>query len=329
MTAASRPLAVVVMAAGMGTRMKSTTPKPLHAIAGRSILEHVLGAVSGLDPTRVLVVVGHGREAVTATVERFRTDPRQSRTVNVTCVVQHEQLGTGHAVQTALDALEDPENYDVMVVAGDTPLLTTELLGGLLAQHRADDVAATVLAAELSDPTGYGRIVEGSRKSDGRRHVVAIVEHRDATDDQRQIRLVNTSIFCFAGAMLHATLSRLDRNNTQGEMYLTDVVHLLVEGRHVVGLALAESAEEVAGINDRAELAQAAAALRARINRRWMLAGVTMVDPTSVYLDVDVELASDVTLWPGVVLTGNSLVGEGVEVPPGFVGHDVTLTSQH
>ena len=325
--ATPRPLAVVVMAAGMGTRMKSSIPKPLHKVAGLTILEHVLRAVSALDPAQILVVVGHGREAVVATLESFDSDERFWPNGTVRPVVQHEQLGTGHAVQTALDALDEPENYDVMVLAGDTPLLTSPLLRGMLDQHRHDGWAATVLGAVLDNPTGYGRLVEGAPKPGGRRHVLRIVEHRDATEEQREIQLVNTSIFCFDGEMLHATLSRLDRNNTQGELYLTDVVELLSNSGHVVGLAVTESAEEVAGVNDRAELAAANAAFRARINRQWMLAGVTMIDPAATYLDVDVQLAPDVTVWPGVVLTGRSTVGSGAQLPPGLVGHDLDISS--
>ena len=301
--------------------MKSDLPKPLHRIAGLSILEHVLRAVAGLEPDRVIAVVGFGHEQVRATLASFDSGSG----FVVEAVHQAEQLGTGHAVQTALAVIDDPESYDVMILAGDTPLLTTEVLADLLAQHRASDSAATVLAAEVDDPTGYGRVVEPKPGPGGRRSVARIVEHADATAEQRKIKWINTSIYCFAGEMLDASLSRLQRSNVQGELYLTDVVGLLVEGGHVVGLAEAAVADDVAGVNDRVELARAARALRERINKAWMVEGATMVDPATVYLDVDVVIGRDVVLGPGVVLTGKSTVADGTVVGAGFVGHNVDL----
>ncbi|NHC15340.1 bifunctional UDP-N-acetylglucosamine diphosphorylase/glucosamine-1-phosphate N-acetyltransferase GlmU [Motilibacter deserti] len=298
--------AVVVLAAGEGTRMKSRTPKVLHAVAGRSLLGHVLAAAGELSPERVVVVVGAGRDHVVAHLSAIEPD--------AVPVVQERQGGTGHAVRTALEAM--PELTGTLVVAaGDTPLLTPATLRALVEGHRTAGASATVLTALLEDPTGYGRVLR-----DATGGVAAIVEHRDATPEERAVREINSGIYVFAVEQLRAALGRLTTDNAQGEEYLTDVLAILREQGRPVAAVTAPDALDVAGVNDRAQLAQAGAALRDRLLLHWMRAGVTVVDPLTTWVDADVALAPDVTLLPGVRLHGGTTVAAGA-----VVGPDTTL----
>ena len=305
-----RPAAVVVLAAGEGTRMRSATPKVLHTLAGRSMLAHALAAARALDPERVTVVVRAGRDLV---VDHLRqVDPE------AIVADQDDVPGTGRAVQVALAALDEraPVTGAVVVMAGDVPLLDAGTLGELLAAHVADANAVTLLSTEVLDPTGYGRIVRGP---DG--GVVAIVEERDADDEQRAIREVNTSTYVFDADVLRARLSRLGRDNAQGEVLLTDVVALAhADGLRVHAL-LTDDPGSVEGVNDRVQLAAIRAELNRRILEEWMRAGVTVVDPATTWVDVDVELAQDVTLLPGTQLHGATVVAGGATIGP-----DTTLT---
>ena len=304
-----RPLSAVVMAAGHGTRMRSARPKPLHRLCGRPMILHVLDALAELPVTRVVVVVGHRAEWVTKTLIEH-APPGMA----IEFVEQVEQRGTGDAMSVALTGLpdeEDGEDGDVVVLPGDTPLLRPGTLARLVRAHRATDDAATLLTAVLDDPTGYGRVVRGRDDA-----VARVVEDADATDEQRLVAEVNTSMYCFKRSVLAPSLRRLSPSNAQGEYYLTDVVEVLYEAGHRVGSVVVEDTMEVAGVNDRAQLAVAEAELRDRINERWMRRGVTMWDPVTTYIDVDVTLGTDVVLLPGVILQGACTVGEHAELGP-------------
>ncbi|MEU9028729.1 bifunctional UDP-N-acetylglucosamine diphosphorylase/glucosamine-1-phosphate N-acetyltransferase GlmU [Streptomyces sp. NPDC048383] len=301
---ATRPAAVVVLAAGEGTRMKSATPKVLHEISGRSLVGHVVAASRELDPTHLVVVVGHAREQVTAHLAAIDADVRTA--------VQYEQNGTGHAVRMALEELGGPVAGTVVVVCGDTPLLTGKTLGALVATHEADGNAVTVLTAEVPDSTGYGRIVRDAASG----AVTAIVEHKDATDAQRAIREINSGVFAFDGSLLSDALGKVRTDNSQGEEYLTDVLGILREAGHRVGAAVGADHRQILGINNRVQLAEARALLNARLLERAMLAGVTVVDPASTFVDVTVTFGQDALIHPGTQLLGNTHVAEGAEVGP-------------
>ena len=301
------PLHAIVLAAGEGTRMRSERPKPLHRLAGRPMVLHVLDALAELELDRVVVVVGHGAEWVTKTL----ADQAPDR-LKIEFVDQIVQRGTGDATAVALSGLpEDDEDADVVVLPGDTPLLRPATLAALVRRHRATDAAATLLTAVLDSPSGYGRVVRSSGDQ-----VVRIVEEADATDEEREICEVNTSIYCFRRALLPPALRRLSPSNAQGEYYLTDVVDVLSGAGYSVQSMVVEDPVETAGVNDRAQLAAAEAEIRDRINERWMRRGVTMWDPERTYVDTTVELSPDVALWPGVVLRGTCVVGRGAEIGP-------------
>jgi bifunctional UDP-N-acetylglucosamine pyrophosphorylase/glucosamine-1-phosphate N-acetyltransferase len=304
----SRPSAVVILAAGEGTRMKSATPKVLHSIAGRSLLGHVIEAASTLEPHHLVVVVGHGRDEVRAHVEEIAPW--------AITIVQEEQNGTGHAVRIALAGLAErgiaTSQGPVVVLTGDTPLLSGRTLVGLLLEHESTTATATVLTARLADPTGYGRIV---RDSDG--SVLAIVEHKDATDEQRRIDEINSGMYAFAAERLSSCLGRITTDNVQGEEYLTDVVGLMHADGDVVSASLCADPDEILGVNDRVQLAQAAALMRDRINESWMRQGVSILDPGSTWLDVDVDLQADVVIRPQVSMRGPTSVAAGAVVGPG------------
>jgi bifunctional UDP-N-acetylglucosamine pyrophosphorylase/glucosamine-1-phosphate N-acetyltransferase len=306
---ARRPLWVVVMAAGEGTRMKSERPKPLHVLCGRPMLMHILDALSELAIDRVVVVVGHGAERVTKTL--LEQGPP---TLAIDFVEQHVQRGTGDATGIAMTALPDDEaldDGDVIVLPGDTPLLRASTLARLVQAHRAGEAAATLLTARLADPTGYGRVIRGRDDE-----VVRVVEQGDATSSEREVDEVNTSIYCFRRSVLAPALRRLSPDNEQGEYYLTDVVEVLRDAGYGVSSVLAEDAGEITGVNDRVQLAAAEAELRRRTNARWMQQGVTMLDPDRTYVDAEVTLHADVTLFPGTMLHGRTIVGAGARIGP-------------
>ncbi|MGV9244556.1 bifunctional UDP-N-acetylglucosamine diphosphorylase/glucosamine-1-phosphate N-acetyltransferase GlmU [Streptomyces sp. NPDC003710] len=300
---AIRPAAVVVLAAGEGTRMKSATPKVLHDICGRSLVGHVLAAARELKPENLVVVVGHAREKVGAHLAEI--DP------GVRTAVQAEQNGTGHAVRMALEELGGSVDGTVVVVCGDTPLLTGETLRRLAGTHHEDGNAVTVLTAEVPDATGYGRIVR-----DGTGAVTAIVEHKDASDAQRAIREINSGVFAFDGQLLAEALKKVRTDNSQGEEYLTDVLGILRSAGHRVGASVAGDHREIAGINNRVQLSEARRILNDRLLTEAMLAGVTIVDPATTWVDVTVTFEQDAVVQPGTQLTGATHIGEGAEVGP-------------
>ncbi|MFI7414968.1 bifunctional UDP-N-acetylglucosamine diphosphorylase/glucosamine-1-phosphate N-acetyltransferase GlmU [Streptomyces sp. NPDC049627] len=301
---AIRPAAVVVLAAGEGTRMKSATPKVLHELCGRSLVGHVLAAARELQPENLVVVVGHAREKVTAHLAEI--DP------GVRTAIQAEQNGTGHAVRMALEELGGTVDGTVVVVCGDTPLLTGETLTRLAATHSADGNAVTVLTAEVPDATGYGRIVRDGVSG----AVTAIVEHKDASESQRAIREINSGVFAFDGQLLADALGKVRTDNSQGEEYLTDVLGILREAGHRVGASVAGDHREIAGINNRVQLAEARRILNDRLLTRAMLDGVTVVDPASTWIDVTVTFEQDAVVHPGTQLQGSTHIGEGAEVGP-------------
>ncbi|WP_078516699.1 bifunctional UDP-N-acetylglucosamine diphosphorylase/glucosamine-1-phosphate N-acetyltransferase GlmU [Streptomyces sp. HGB0020] len=301
---AIRPAAVVVLAAGEGTRMKSATPKVLHEICGRSLVGHVLAAARELEPENLVVVVGHAREKVGAHLAEI--DPA------VRTAVQAEQNGTGHAVRIALEELGGSVDGTVVVVCGDTPLLTGETLRGLAATHASDGNAVTVLTAEVPDATGYGRIVRDENTG----AVTKIVEHKDATEAQHAIREINSGVFAFDGQLLADALKKIRTDNSQGEEYLTDVLGILREAGHRVGASVAGDHHEIAGINNRVQLSDARRILNDRLLTAAMLAGVTVVDPATTWVDVTVTFEQDAIVHPGTQLHGSTHLGEGAEVGP-------------
>ncbi|MET8112911.1 bifunctional UDP-N-acetylglucosamine diphosphorylase/glucosamine-1-phosphate N-acetyltransferase GlmU [Streptomyces prasinus] len=301
---ANRPAAVVVLAAGEGTRMKSATPKVLHDLCGRSLVGHVLAASGELEPENLVVVVGHAREQVAAHLAGIAPGARTA--------VQAEQNGTGHAVRMGLEELGGSVDGTVVVVCGDTPLLTGETLRRLSATHSADGNAVTVLTAEVPDATGYGRIVRDEASG----AVTAIVEHKDASDGQRAIREINSGVFAFDGRLLAEALKRVRTDNSQGEEYLTDVLGILREAGHRVGASVAGDHREIAGINNRVQLSQARRILNDRLLKAAMLSGVTVIDPATTWVDVSVTFEQDVVVHPGTQLHGSTHLAEGCEVGP-------------
>jgi len=299
---------VIILAAGEGTRMKSSRPKVLHSIAGRSLLQHVVSAAAEIEPAHVMVVVGHGRDEVIAHLDEVAPW--------VDTVVQQVQAGTGHAVRVALEALIDGSHLDteapVIVLSGDTPLLTGRTVAQLLSTHQAAAATATLLSARLADPSGYGRVVR-----DASGEIIAITEHKDANPATLAIDEINAGMYVFAGRPLMRALANITTANAQGEEYLTDVLALLsAEDERLVAWLVPDSSE-ILGVNDRVQLAGAAGLMQQRINDQWMRAGVAILDPGSVWIDVDVDLAADVVLMPQTHLVGPTTIATGARIGPG------------
>jgi bifunctional UDP-N-acetylglucosamine pyrophosphorylase/glucosamine-1-phosphate N-acetyltransferase len=292
---------VIVLAAGEGTRMKSSTPKVLHQIAGRSILAHVLGAISKLDSKEVRVVVGSGKDEV---IKELASIAPTSKSI-----YQEVRGGTGHATKLALEGAA--KSGQVLICAGDTPLLTGITLNELVTAHRASSAAATVLTTELPDPYGYGRILY-----DKAGELESIVEERDASEAIREISEINSGVYVFDLESLIAALAKLSKSNSQGEEYLTDVISILKGEGKKISTHLAPDFVEILGINDRSQLADVASLMRDRINDSLMRSGVTMTDPASVWIDLDVEIESDVRIEPGVAIHGKSKIASGAVIGP-------------
>lgn len=319
----SEQLTVVVLAAGGGTRMKSKTMKVLHPIAGRSMIGHVLHAVHALEPSRVVTVVGTQREEVSAHIGETWPD--------VHFAVQETQEGTGHAVRVAWESLPAEARTGTVVIAyGDTPLLEGESLRAFVAAHRSSSAAVSILSGIVADPFGYGRVV---RDPDGM--VSAIVEEKDADPDQAAIDEINSGILAFDADFLDAALPRIGNENAKGEYYLTDTIAIArAEGREVAAFPL-EDVLQTEGANDRVQLAALGKEMNRRILRRWMRAGVTVVDPDTTWVDVGVSLGPDVTLLPGVQLHGATSIAEDAVIGPDCtlrdveVGAGATVTRAH
>ena len=294
--------------------MRSATPKVLHEVGGRTLLGHVMAAVAEIDPEHTIVVVGHEREQVLA---HLATIAPQALTV-----VQERQDGTGHAMRIALDGLSAAGvtldgSGPVLVLAGDTPLLTAETLRTVLHEHATEGAVSTVLTAVLADPRGYGRVLRDPLS----RHVLGIVEHKDADDTQRAVTEINSGVYAFEAAALREALGRLGTDNAQGEEYLTDVLGLQVADGLTVAAVAADDPEEILGVNDRIQLAHCGALLRDRINARWMLAGVTIVDPVTTWIDADVVLEPDCVIERNTGLHGATRIAARA-----VIGPDTSLT---
>jgi len=296
-------LAVVILAAGQGTRMKSATPKLLHPLAGVPIVSHVLATARALDAAHVIAVVRHERDRLAEVIE--------TELPTAMIVDQDEVPGTGRAVEQAVAALPDDFDGDVLVLNGDVPLLNAKTLASLLERHRGHTANATLLTAVLADPTGYGRVL---RLEDGA--VDRIVEHKDATDEQLTVPEINAGVYVFGVNELRDHLAALSLDNAQGEKYLTDMVTVLRGAGSEVSAVPVSEAWIVEGINDRAQLSAAAARLNALIVRGWQLAGVTVQDPGSTWIDLTVTLAPDVTVLPGTQLRGATTVSTGATIGP-------------
>lgn len=309
-----RPSVVVVLAAGEGTRMRSRTPKVLHPVLDRPLLGHVLAATEALAPAQTVVVVGHGRDKVGAYLHEHHPD--------VATAVQDEQRGTGHAVRVALTGRSLADG-PVLVLAGDAPLITAETLRALLAAHTGERAAATVLSAHVEDPTGYGRIVRDASGA-----LAGIVEDKDADEGQRSVREINSGVYAFAAAALVGALARLGTDNAAGEEYLTDVLALLRADGQGVGAVAAAGADEVLGVNDRAQLADVRRRLRDRVLLAWMRAGVSVVDPATTWVGVDVELEPDVVVHPNTHLEGRTHVAACAEIGPDTTLRDVEVGAE-
>jgi len=303
----TRPLAVVVLAAGQGTRMKSSTPKVLHRLAGLPLVQHVLESAGGLRPDHLVAVVRHERDRVVASV--LETTPE------AVVVDQDDVPGTGRAVEQAVQALPAGFDGDVVVVSADVPFIDHRTLGELLEQHRASGSGATLLSAVVPDPTGYGRVV---RHADG--SVEAIVEHKDASEAQRAIAEINSGTYAFTVAALRAHLPGIGSANAQGEKYVTDVVGLITASGDRVGALAVDEAWRIEGINDRVQLAAAARRLNDRIVQHWQREGVTVTDPQTVWIDRDVSIGQDAEILPGTQLRGATSIASGA-----VVGPDTTL----
>ncbi len=290
--------------------MRSARPKPLHLLCGREMVLYVLDALADCRLDRAVMVVGHGAERITKRLQEERSD------LIVDFVEQTVQRGTGDATSVGLTAFPDLldvdlDGGDALVMAADTPLLRPATIAEVVRAHQSSEAACTILTALVPDPSGYGRVVRGP---DG--EVVRIVEEADASRDEKAIGEVNTAIYCFRRGLLAPALRRLLPENARGEYYLTDVVEVLTEAGYRVDALTVDDHLEVHGVNDRAQLALAETELRRRTNQRWMEAGVTMVDPARTYIDVTVELAIDVTILPGTLLAGRTVIGQRCELGP-------------
>ncbi|MEQ7849483.1 bifunctional UDP-N-acetylglucosamine diphosphorylase/glucosamine-1-phosphate N-acetyltransferase GlmU [Nocardioides kribbensis] len=310
MEAPLNDVTVIVLAAGGGTRMRSKTMKVLHPIGGRSMIGHVLAAVGALEPRQVVAVVGHQREQVGPHITSIHP--------SAVLAVQEEQHGTGHAVRVAVDALVAAQarpQGTVLVAYGDTPLLSGESLRRFAADHEAAQRAVSILSGLVPDPFGYGRVVR-----DALGDVVAVVEEKDATPEQREIGEINSGIMAFDGDFLVEALPRLRNDNAKGEYYLTDLVQIARDGGMMVGAYAIDDVRQTEGANDRVQLAALGRELNRRIVERWMREGVTVMDPETTWIDADVMLEPDVTILPGTQLLGATVVAEDA-----VVGPDTTL----
>ena len=310
-------IAVVVLAAGAGSRMKSTTPKILHTLAGRSLVGHALHGAAGLDPQHLVAVVSHERELVSAAIGEIAGQLG----VSVAIADQPEPRGTGDAARVGLDRLPADFTGTVVVTAADVPLLDADTLRAIIDAHTADGGAAVTLTSFVADdPTGYGRIVRSPAGA-----AEAIVEHKDATADQRAITEVNAGVYAFDAALLRDALAQVSTDNAQGEFYLTDVIEIARKAGRTVRAHIVDDPYLVAGCNDRAQLSDLAAELNRRIVRGHQLAGVTVVDPATTWIDVEVTIEADVTIEPGTQLRGHTTIAGGAVVGPDSTLTDVTI----
>jgi len=308
---ASGPAAVIILAAGEGTRMKTRTPKVLHVVCGRTMLGHVLATARELAPQRLIVVTGQARGQVAGQLAEHAPD--------ASVVVQERRGGTGHAVRTVIESVGMIAGT-IVVTYADTPLLRSQTLAGLVAAHDAAGAAVTVLTAIVDDPAGYGRIVR-----DPAGGFAGIVEDSDATAGQRAIREINSGVYAFDGDLLADVVKRVPTDNAKGEEYLTDAVAILRGDGHPVATAACPDPDEILGVNDQSQLAWARRVLNERVLQRWMGAGVTIHDPASTWIDVGVRLGADTEIGPGTQLEGGTVVAAGVRIGPGCLLRDTSV----
>ncbi len=305
---------VVILAAGLGTRMKSGVAKALHPLADRPLVQHVLSAAAAVEPGKIVLVIGHQADKVRKAVEEYKPE----------FVLQHEQLGTGHAVREAKKSITAAPG-PVLILCADTPLLGGGTLKSLVELHRKSHAAVSLITAEVKDPFGYGRVVRG------RPGVMRIIEEKDATAAQKKIREINAGIYCFEKKFLLESLDGLGNDNAQGEYYLPDTVALARKKKRAVSAFVCDNVDEVLGVNTRYDLSRAEAVMRDRTNRKWMTEGVTMLDPASTFIGDEVLLGRDTVLYGNVRLEGKTKIGEACTVYPGsrivdsVVGDGVTV----
>ncbi|WP_028781776.1 bifunctional UDP-N-acetylglucosamine diphosphorylase/glucosamine-1-phosphate N-acetyltransferase GlmU [Thalassobacillus devorans] len=289
----------VVLAAGQGTRMKSKLYKVLHPVCGKPMVQHVVDQLNKVDLSELITVVGFGAEKVQ---DQLGEDSHY--------VIQEEQLGTGHAVLQAEDILADKEGT-TLVVCGDTPLLTGETLQALIDHHDQEGALATVLTAHADDPTGYGRVIRGATGE-----VERIVEHKDANNEEREIKEINTGTYCFDNRALFDALQNVSNDNVQGEYYLPDVIEILKDKQEKISAYQTDDFSETLGVNDRVALAQAEKTMKQRINEHHMRNGVTLVDVDNTYIGPDVKIGQDVIIYPGSVIDGHTVVEDDAIIGP-------------
>lgn len=289
----------LILAAGQGTRMKSNSSKVLHKVLGKALVEYPILGAKSIGAEEICVIVGHKAEEV-----------KEALGNEVTYALQKEQLGTGHAVMQALDFIEDAD--EVLILCGDTPLITGETLGKMLDFHREHSNAITVLSAVMGNPTGYGRIVRNEEGS-----VLKIVEQKDATEEEKAIKEINGGMYAFDAKLLKYALSKLTNNNVQNEYYLTDTIEILLAEGHRVDAIAIEEVDDIAGVNSRVQLAEATRVMRDRINGKHMANGVTFIDPKNTYIEADVIIGKDTVIEPGCLLQGTTEIGENC-----FIGYN-------
>ncbi|MCD9026266.1 bifunctional UDP-N-acetylglucosamine diphosphorylase/glucosamine-1-phosphate N-acetyltransferase GlmU [Cohnella sp. NL03-T5] len=289
----------IVLAAGQGKRMKSKLYKVLHPVCGKPMVSHVLEAVRGASCERSIVIVGHGADAVQSVLGQ-----------SVEYALQAEQLGTGHAVMQAKSMLAQEDGVTV-VICGDTPLVRKETVEAMIALHLQQGAAATVLTAELNEPSGYGRIVRGANNG-----VLRIVEHKDCSPEELAIKEINTGTYCFDNRKLFQTLDKVTNNNAQGEYYLTDVIGILQSEGNSIVACLVEDPSEAIGVNDKVALGEAERLMRRRINAGHQLNGVTLIDAEHTYIEADVTIGADTTVYPGSLLRGRTSIGSDCVIGP-------------
>lgn len=283
-------LKAVILAAGQGTRMKSKLPKVVHKVMGKCMVEHAITAAREAGADEICVVVGHGAETV-----------KQMITSDVTFVLQDQQLGTGHAVKCARDFIG--KEGETMILFGDTPLITGETLDRLVKTHRYTGNAITVLSAMIDNPTGYGRII---RDLDGT--FLKSVEHKDATEEERQCNEVNSGMYVFNSAELYDALDQLKNDNAQGEYYLPDTLMIIKDKGLSVDAMVVDDATEIEGVNSRVQLAHAEEVMKLRINKKLMESGVTIIDPNTTYIEPTVQVENDVVIYPNTLIQGNAVI---------------------
>lgn len=323
-TLTTTPCDVIILAAGKGSRLKSSLPKVLHPLLGKPLLGHVIQAALAVNPAKIMVVVGHGKEEVITYLNTL------SLPCPIETVIQSPQLGTGHALQQ-VQAQTSHLSDTVMLLSGDVPLLTADSLQALRATHHQAQAAITVLSAHVNNPTGYGRLLI-NQHDNSQPTCAGIVEEKDATDEQRQIQDVNAGVYVYHWPTVAPLLSNLSSENAQQELYATDLVGLCNQTGQTVAVSQLHNPDEMQGVNTRVDLARSQALLQQQINTQWMLAGVTIVDPSSNWISPDVTLAQDVILQPGSQLLGHTTIGQHSTIGPwstltnATVGNHTTIT---